>query len=150
MARRRSSFSTVRARKCSYISDWTDFCFLFPFITFSFVCPLIFAARRMSREPEWRELHSCKFTPEGWQFNLVQQLEGIENDLLQAFLEHIPDDVYFKDRDSRFVRISRSLASRFGLSDASRQSARRTRTCSGPNMQNRRLLPNKRSSAPAE
>jgi diguanylate cyclase (GGDEF)-like protein/PAS domain S-box-containing protein len=35
--------------------------------------------------------------------------------LLQAFLEHIPDGVYFKDRDSRFVGISRSLAERFGL-----------------------------------
>ena len=62
---------------------------------------------------------SCKFTPDGCQLNRMQQLEGIENDLLQAFLEHIPDDVYFKDRDSRFLRISRSLATRFGLSDAS-------------------------------
>jgi diguanylate cyclase (GGDEF)-like protein/PAS domain S-box-containing protein len=40
-----------------------------------------------------------------------------EDDLLRAFLEHIPDGVYFKDRESRFVRISRSLAIRFGLSD---------------------------------
>jgi diguanylate cyclase (GGDEF)-like protein/PAS domain S-box-containing protein len=40
-----------------------------------------------------------------------------EKDLLRAFLEHIPDGVYFKDRMSRFVRISRSLAARFGLSD---------------------------------
>ena len=40
-----------------------------------------------------------------------------EEDLLRAFLEHIPDGVYFKDRESRFVRISRSLAVRFGLSD---------------------------------
>lgn len=36
-------------------------------------------------------------------------------DLVRAFLEHIPADVYFKDRESRFVRISSSLAERFGL-----------------------------------
>jgi PAS domain S-box-containing protein len=41
----------------------------------------------------------------------------IEQDLLNAFLEHIPDSVYFKDLDSRFVRISHSLAMHFGLSD---------------------------------
>jgi len=42
---------------------------------------------------------------------------GSKKDLLKAFLEHIPDGVYFKDRESRFVQISRSLASRFGLKD---------------------------------
>ena len=48
----------------------------------------------------------------------MQQLEGIENDLLQTFLEHIPDHVYFKDLASRFLRISNFLATLFGLSDA--------------------------------
>jgi diguanylate cyclase (GGDEF)-like protein/PAS domain S-box-containing protein len=43
----------------------------------------------------------------------------VEKDLLRAFLEHVPDGVYFKDRKSRFVRISRSLATRFGLRDPS-------------------------------
>ena len=43
---------------------------------------------------------------------------GKEEDLLKAFLEHIPDGVYFKDRDSRFVCISRSLAARFGLKNS--------------------------------
>lgn len=44
-------------------------------------------------------------------------IPGLEENLLRAFLKHIPDGVYFKDRESRFVRISHSLAARFGLSD---------------------------------
>jgi diguanylate cyclase (GGDEF)-like protein/PAS domain S-box-containing protein len=44
-------------------------------------------------------------------------VRGTEQDLLKAFLQHIPDGVYFKDRHSRFVRISQSLALRFGLND---------------------------------
>src|SRR5690348_67184 len=38
-------------------------------------------------------------------------------DLVRAFLEHVPASVYFKDRESRFVRISRSQAEKFGLAD---------------------------------
>ncbi len=37
--------------------------------------------------------------------------------LLDALLEYSPDHIYFKDRESRFVRISRSLAEWIGLSD---------------------------------
>ena len=36
-------------------------------------------------------------------------------DLVRAFFEHIPAGVYFKDLESRFVGISRSLVERFGL-----------------------------------
>src|ERR1039457_7232711 len=38
-----------------------------------------------------------------------------EHELLEAFLEHIPDNVYFKNRDSRFVCIGRAMADYFGL-----------------------------------
>jgi diguanylate cyclase (GGDEF)-like protein/PAS domain S-box-containing protein len=36
---------------------------------------------------------------------------------LQALLDSLPDQVYFKDTDSRFVAVSQHLARRFGLSD---------------------------------
>jgi diguanylate cyclase (GGDEF)-like protein/PAS domain S-box-containing protein len=39
----------------------------------------------------------------------------LDQELLEAFLEHIPDNVFFKDRRSRFLRISRSMADHFGL-----------------------------------
>lgn len=41
----------------------------------------------------------------------------LDEDLLNAFLEHVPDNVYFKDRESRFLRISKAMAERFGLAD---------------------------------
>src|ERR1039458_4852286 len=37
-----------------------------------------------------------------------------ERELLRAFLENIPDNVYFKNRDSRFVCIGRAMADYFG------------------------------------
>jgi PAS domain S-box-containing protein len=40
-----------------------------------------------------------------------------EQVLLQTFMNYTPDSIYFKDRDSRFIRISSALAHVFGLSD---------------------------------
>ena len=43
----------------------------------------------------------------------------IEQQLLYAFFEHIPDNVYFKDRSGRFIRINRAMADYFGLAEPS-------------------------------
>jgi PAS domain S-box-containing protein/putative nucleotidyltransferase with HDIG domain len=40
-----------------------------------------------------------------------------EQNLLRALMENATDQVYFKDRDSCFIRISKAQADRFGLSD---------------------------------
>lgn len=42
-----------------------------------------------------------------------------EKFLLSILLETVPESIYFKDVDSRFVRLSRSCAAKFGLSDPS-------------------------------
>ncbi len=51
-----------------------------------------------------------------------QQIEtgpGCEQRFLEALLEHSQDFIYFKDRESRFLRCSRAVSERFGVGEAS-------------------------------
>src|SRR3954470_375478 len=40
-----------------------------------------------------------------------------EGFLIETLMDHIPDHIYFKDRESRFLRINKAMARRFGLKD---------------------------------
>ncbi|MGC9395250.1 MAG: GAF domain-containing protein [Anaerolineae bacterium] len=47
---------------------------------------------------------------------LYEALE-FEQYLMNTLMDNVPDTIYFKDRESRFLRVSRSQSERFGLSD---------------------------------
>ena len=38
-----------------------------------------------------------------------------DSELLHTLMENTPDHIYFKDTESQFIRINRSLAEQFGL-----------------------------------
>ncbi len=48
-------------------------------------------------------------------FQQLAQTHSQESDFLHTLMDNTPDNIYFKDIESKFVRINHSLANRFGL-----------------------------------
>lgn len=48
-------------------------------------------------------------------FQQLAQTHSQESDFLHTLMDNAPDHIYFKDIASKFIRINRSLANRFGL-----------------------------------
>jgi PAS domain S-box-containing protein len=47
--------------------------------------------------------------------HLAEEALAREKFLLETLINNIPDSIYFKDRESRFLRISQSMAAKFGF-----------------------------------
>ncbi len=47
----------------------------------------------------------------------MEEQLALERDLLRALMDNVPDRIYFKDTDSRFILCNKALAERLGLKD---------------------------------
>jgi len=50
---------------------------------------------------------------------VAEQAIKFEQSLLTTLLQSIPDSIYFKDTESRFIRVSQAMANKFGHADSS-------------------------------
>jgi PAS domain S-box-containing protein len=81
--------------------------------------PVRLALRVQKPDAGQREGFLCMYAEER---PIDEETDGIrftDRELLRALLTNTPDSVYFKDTFSRFLRISRAQAEKFGLSDPS-------------------------------
>jgi sigma-B regulation protein RsbU (phosphoserine phosphatase) len=53
----------------------------------------------------------------GWNRRSSEEAYARDHDLLTTLMDHIPDNIYFRDRESRFIAVNRALAQRFGKED---------------------------------
>jgi phosphoserine phosphatase RsbU/P len=59
---------------------------------------------------------------DGWDANERSDMENAlahERFLLKTLMDNLPDNIYFKDKESRFIAVNRATVARFGLKDPS-------------------------------
>ncbi|WP_342616853.1 EAL domain-containing protein [Rhodoferax sp. GW822-FHT02A01] len=79
------------------------------------------------KDGRWLERIAYRYMPFGTSAGIVSQWRDVtgkylqemaiqyERDLMHSMMDSVPDQIFFKDRESRFIRINASLAKRYGL-----------------------------------